>query len=138
MSLATIAPKIKEFKKDNIKIEQFVKKWEEEFKIKKISALSKGCLTCFNELQMLLTEFEDVKSRKKSQLNCYKTIYDFLAFIETEANEDLTILLINNSKEFSTLISAYSLYCDNIKQEYDLPDPGDASSKPPTANGRNH
>lgn len=128
MTNLTILPQINEFKKETHKIEQIVKQWESDFKIRRISQLSGDCYEGFVELQLALTKINDHASRKKLELDCYNSAYDFLAFVENEANEDLTVLLINNSKEFSSLIDAYSKYCTSIERKYKMLNPGHSSS----------
>ena len=128
MTTIKIKPKIQELKKDIHKIEQYVKEWEKELKIKEVSKLSRGCYKLFVDLNMALTKIKDKNFRKKAELDSYKNTYNFLAFIETKANEDLCVLLINNSKDFSKLINEYSKYCTKIEEKYDILVSGDPKS----------
>ena len=128
MSTLTIQPKINEFKKEIHKIEQFVKEWENDFKIKTISKLADGCYHSFIELQMALTKINEPDFCKKAKLDCYVSAYKFLVFVENEANEDLTILLINNSKEFSKLVNAYNQFCTSVENTFKILIPGDINS----------
>ena len=120
LQIDRIQTKAKEYKADIEKLEQIVKKWEEEIHIKKISHLAEACYEAFNDLQMAISKIEDQSDRKKYELDCYKKTYNFLVFVENDVDPDLCVLLMNKSEAFSKLIKHYNLYCSKIEVKYDL------------------
>ena len=120
LQIVRIQTKAKEYKADIEKLEQIVKKWEEEIRIKKISHLAEACYGAFNDLQMAISKIEDQSERGKYELDCYKKTYNFLVFVESDVDPDLCVLLMNKSESFSKLIKQYNLYCSKIEVKYDL------------------
>jgi hypothetical protein len=120
MTTATIQTKVKIYNNDMIQLERVVKQWEEEFKLKDISALASTCYEMFNELQMVFTKLKNSDERKNYDLQCYKNTYKFLTFIENKADVDLYVLLTNKSEPFAKLISHYSKYCSMIESKYSI------------------
>ena len=112
--------KAKEFKADFDQLEEYVKRWEQEFRLKEIGKASEKCYEAFNDLQMSLSKLSDKVFRDKLQLSCYKDTREFLSYFESEADEDVVALLFNHCKPFVQLFTHCSDYCSKIEKEYDV------------------
>ena len=122
MSTQTIhlQTKVKEYKADIEKLEQLVKKWEEEIRINKISKIADACYEAFNNLQMAIAKIKDSDEKKKYELSCYKETYNFLVFVENDVDSDLCVLLMNKSEPFARLIQHYNSYCSKTENKYNI------------------
>ncbi len=128
MTTVQIKSKVKAYKVDIIKLEKLVKKWEEDFRIKKVSQLSKDCYGAFTDLQMTITKIKDLIKKQQIDLDCYEETYKFLTFVENDLDTDFCVLLVNKSKEFSNLIKQYSKYCTKTESKYAIEEPGHITS----------
>ena len=111
---------VKEFKADVDQLEEYVKRWEQEFRLKEIGKASEKCYEAFNDLQMSLSKLSDKTFRNKFQLSCYEDTKKFLSYFESEANEDVIVLLFNHCKPFAQLFTHCSDYCSKIEKEYNI------------------
>ena len=115
-----IKNKVKELKSDVDQLERYVKQWERDFRLKEIGNISEACYKAFNELQMFLAKFADKRERDKAQLDCYKRTRDFLAYFESDANEDVVVLMLNNCPPFARLFEHYGDYCSKTERDYEI------------------
>jgi hypothetical protein len=120
MTTQTIQNKVFEYKQDIAQLEKVVKEWEQDFKIKQVSKLADACYDAFNNLQMALAKIQDADEKGKFVRQCYKGTYQFLTFVENEADIDLCVLLMNKSESFSKLIKHYNKYCSDIENKYSI------------------
>jgi phage-related tail protein len=118
-----IEEKVKKYKIELRNLEQEVKKWEKEFKIKEIGKIAKKCYEDFIELNMSIINNtkNDSQKRKKYELECYKIAYEFLSEITNDFDSiDVYILLLNKVSEFKNLIEYYNKYCSKIEKKYNF------------------
>ena len=112
--------KVKEFKADVGQLEEYVKRWEQDIRLKEIGKASEKCYEAFNDLQMSLSKLSDKAFRDKLRLSCYEDTRKFLSYFESEANEDVVVLLFNHCKPFTELFTHCSDFCSKIEREYDI------------------
>ena len=121
---ATIEQRVKnnvrEFRADIDQLEEYVKRWEREFRLKEIGKASEKCFEAFNDLQMSLSKLSDKVFRDKLRWSCYEDTKKFLSYFESGADEDVVVLLFNHSKPFAELFAHCSDYCSKIEKEYDI------------------
>ena len=120
MVTAEVERKIDRFTTRIGKIEEYVKKWEEEYKLKTISQTMERLFDNFNELQMNISCIANIEQLKKYELNCHEVTYDFLCFVENEVNPDFYIFLTNKIASFSKVVKHLSLYCTKIEKKYNI------------------
>lgn len=120
MTAATINNKIDKYITNVEKIEEFVKIWEEDFKLKTISTVMQKLFTVFNDVQMSISKISDSELKRKSELNCYNATYDFLCFVENDVDSDFYIYITNKVSEFSKVIRRCSQYCAKIEKKHNI------------------
>ena len=113
--------KVKEFRADVDQLEEYVKRWEQDIRLKEIGRASEKCYEAFNDLQMNLSKLVDKTFGDRIQLSCYEDTRKFLSYFESEANEDVVVLLFNHCKPFTQLFTHCSDYCSKIEREYNIP-----------------
>ena|SRR3989338_9238929 len=111
---------VKEFKADVDQLEEYVKQWEQEFNLKEISKSSGRCYDAFGGLQANLAKLSDKSLRDKIQLDCYKNTKNLLSYFESEATEDVVILILNHCQAFARLFKHCSDYCSKIERDYNI------------------
>ncbi|MCK5179611.1 MAG: hypothetical protein KAR32_08785 [Candidatus Omnitrophica bacterium] len=120
MTVATIDKKITKYSTDVERIEEHVKKWEEDFRLKTISSNMQKLLDTFNDLQMAISNISDSEIKQGFEINCYNVTYDFLRFTENDVDSDFYIYITNRVSEFSKVIKSFSQYCTKIEKKYDI------------------
>jgi hypothetical protein len=122
MATHTVNPQqiIKKYKTDISRLEDHVRLWEEDFKLRKISELSRKYYEAINDLLMSISKVVDPVERRKCELECYKDTYGFLSFVENKVDPDFCIYIINRVDEFSSLINHLSVFCTKIEKQYSI------------------
>jgi len=117
-----ITQKTEDFKLDVRQLQLVICRWEEDIRLKEINALSKDCLNLFHDLQMtIVKKFKGSKRLKKQyHMEYYHVAYDFLAFLENNVDADVCVMVVNKAKSFAKLINAYSQYCNNMEEKYNI------------------
>ena len=111
---------VKEFKADVDQLEEYVKQWEQEFHLKEIGKASEKCYDAFDVLQTNLAKLSDKSLRDKIQLDCYQNTKRFLSYFESEATEDVVILILNHCRWFARLFKHCSDYCSKVERDYNI------------------
>ncbi|OGW83325.1 MAG: hypothetical protein A3C47_00380 [Omnitrophica bacterium RIFCSPHIGHO2_02_FULL_51_18] len=111
------------YKKGIEHLEEPLRNWEEDFSATKyvaVSVAAEKCYVSFNDLQIGIVSLKDDEQRKKHHLLCYKSTYDFLAFVENDVDTDFCLDVLRESEPFRRLFSHYSKYCADVERKYDI------------------
>lgn len=121
MTTANVYDRVKACKEEITALELIVKKQcQERIVFSQIDKLAEDCYKLFINSQMDITKLVKKEDKERLERAHYKNIYEFLTFIENDANQDLIILLINQVGSFSSLIQCYSQYCSNTEKKYGI------------------
>ena len=121
--MPTVAPEktVKNYREQSKQIEEQIKDWEHELRLRDFNSQSEKCYKAFIDLQMFIASLTDEHERDRHQKECFKITEDLISFFDCSVKtEDINYIYRNEiTIGFAHLWDYLHQYCNNMTAKYD-------------------
>ena len=112
---------VKNYREQSKQIEEQIKDWEHEIRLRDFNDQSEKCYKAFIDLQMSIASLTDEHEGGNHQKECFKITEGLISFFDCNVKtEDLNYIYTNEiTKGFAHLWDYLHKYCNNMTAKYD-------------------
>ncbi len=112
---------VKNYREQSRQVEEQIKDWEHEIRLRDFNDQSEKCYKSFVDLQMSIASLTDERESGKHQKECFKITEGLISFFDCHVKtEDLNYIYKHEiTKAFTHLWDYLHQYCANMTAKYD-------------------